>query len=148
MENEAMDARIEDAIELLRLIEGANRAEKIVAITNLINGIPDVLNAVNGNVDNLRLAKKIVKKIKDNDGKTHDEAKAAAITLLVGMLPDDVINGEAPPMNGAAGNGAVGNGDGMGGGRRRRHRTKRAKKSKKTRKAKKSKKAKKNQRRN
>ena len=146
MENEAMDARIEDAIELLRLIEGANRAEKIVAITNLINGIPDVLNAVNGNVDNLRLAKKIVKKIKDNDGKTHDEAKAAAITLLVGMLPDDVINGAAG--NGAAGNGAAGNGDGMGGGRRRRHRTKRAKKSKKTRKAKKSRRAKKNQRRN
>jgi len=109
----------------------------------LVNGLPDVLNAVNGNVDNIRLAKKLVKKIKESDNKTHDEAKAIAITLLAGMIPADV-------MNGAAGNGAAGNGEappmnGMGGGRRRRHRTK---KSKKTRKAKKSKKAKRNQKKN
>lgn len=148
-----MDGRIEDAINLVNLIEGANRDEKVAAITMLVNGLPDVLNAVNGNVDNIRLAKKIVKKIRDNDNKTHDKAKAAAIALLVGMIPDDVMNGAAgngAAGNGAAENGAAGNGEappmnGMGGGRRRRHRTK---KSKKTRKAKKSKKAKRNQKKN
>ena len=70
----------------------------------LVNGLPDVLNAVNGNADNIRLAKKIVKKIKDNDGKTHDEAKAEAIMLIVDRLPADAnpMNGPeaANPMNG------------------------------------------------